>query len=214
MTMSTTKASGSRFKRSAAGVALAASVAVGGLTVAAINPLASAGAQDGGTPTTTTAKPARTGANLRARVQVKDSRIVHDALASLVSDGTLTQAQADAVTARLSDTATTLRGQRRTAVATRRQDLVSTAATALGMSADDLKAELRSGKTVAQVADEQHVELQKVTDALTAEIDTAIDHAASNGTIEPARAATMKGKVATRVQTFLEHGGRRAGTGG
>ncbi len=212
--MGTTKASGSRFKRGAAGVALAASVAVGGLTVAAINPLASAGAQDGAT-TTTTAAPAKAGGQtLRDRVKVKDSKIVHDALASLVSDGTITQAQSEAVQARLEDTATKLRGERRAAVAARRQDLVSTAATALGMTPADLKAEIKAGKTVAQVADEHHVDLQKVTDALTAEIDKAIDQAVTSGKIDQARADTMKSKVGPRVQAFLEQGGRRARTGG
>ena len=64
----------------------AATLATGGLTVAALNPLSSAGAQEQATPDTATGPPDPRPAHPR-----------HDVLDELVADGTLTQAQADAV---------------------------------------------------------------------------------------------------------------------
>ena len=207
--MGNTRSSGSRIKRGAAGVALAATVAAGGLTVAAFNPLASAGAQDGAT-TSTTSTTAAPPAPKAGGASTQRSKVVHDALASLVADHTLTQAQADAVQTRLQETARTLRGHRRE----RRQDLVATAASALGIPADDLRTELRSGKTVAQVAEAHGVDVGKVTGALVAEADKLIDQAVTDGTIDQARAGTLKERAATRIQRFVEQGGRRMRAGG
>ena len=46
---------------------------------------------------------------------------------------------------------------------------LETAAEALGMTAEELKAELEAGKSIAQVAEERGVDLQVVVDALVAE---------------------------------------------
>ncbi len=50
-----------------------------------------------------------------------------------------------------------------------RGERLSVAAEALGMTEDELKAELEAGKSIAQVAEEQGVDLQTVVDALVAE---------------------------------------------
>ena len=50
-----------------------------------------------------------------------------------------------------------------------RGERLETAAEALGMTADELKAELEAGKSIAQVAEEKGVDLQVVVDALVAE---------------------------------------------
>lgn len=46
---------------------------------------------------------------------------------------------------------------------------LETAAEALGMTAEELKAELEAGKSIAQVAEERGVDVQVVVDALVAE---------------------------------------------
>jgi hypothetical protein len=46
---------------------------------------------------------------------------------------------------------------------------LETAAEALGMTAEELKAELEAGKSIAQVAEEKGIEVQVVVDALVAE---------------------------------------------
>ena len=50
----------------------------------------------------------------------------------------------------------------------RHADLLEAAATALGMTADELRAELEADKTIADVAGERGVELQAVIDAVVA----------------------------------------------
>ena len=47
---------------------------------------------------------------------------------------------------------------------------VEAAAEALGMSPEELKAELRNGKSVAEVAEARHVELDTVIDAIVAAV--------------------------------------------
>jgi hypothetical protein len=50
-----------------------------------------------------------------------------------------------------------------------RGERLATAAEALGMTADELKAELEAGKSIAQVAEDKGVDVQTVVDALVAE---------------------------------------------
>lgn len=52
---------------------------------------------------------------------------------------------------------------------------IEAAATALGVSADDLRTELKDGKTIADVATEKGVDLQRVIDAMVAAETKAID---------------------------------------
>jgi uncharacterized protein YidB (DUF937 family) len=56
----------------------------------------------------------------------------------------------------------------------------SAAAEALGMTAADLRAELRDVKTIAQVAEERGVELQAVVDAMVADATERIDERAAD----------------------------------
>ena len=199
----------SKFRRGVTGVALAGAVVLGGLTVAALNPLTSAGAQDGAT--TTTAPPA---SPAPARSGGARSKVVTDALKSLVDDGTLTRAQADTVQSRLQQVATTVRGDRKANRQVRRQDLLGTAATALGITPEALKAELKSGKTVKAVAQANNVDPQKVTDALVTETNKLIDQAVNDNKISQAKGDTLKQKASTRISRFVEQGGRRVRNGG
>jgi uncharacterized protein YidB (DUF937 family) len=56
---------------------------------------------------------------------------------------------------------------------------ISAAADALGMSASDLRAALRDGKTIADVAEERGVDLQTVIDAMVADATERIDERAA-----------------------------------
>jgi hypothetical protein len=91
-----------------------------------------------------------------------------DVLAPLVVDGTLTQAQADKVVTAL-EAARPERG--RGGRGDGRVDL-TVAATAIGITADELRTELQTGKTVAAVATAQGVDVQKVIDAMVADYTT------------------------------------------
>jgi hypothetical protein len=56
-----------------------------------------------------------------------------------------------------------------------RQGLLTTAATALGISEDDLQTELQAGKSIADVADEQGDDVDTVIDALVADAQTELE---------------------------------------
>lgn len=83
------------------------------------------------------------------------------------------------------------------------------ASAALGVSADDLRTSLKDGKTIADVAKEKNVDVQKVIDAMVAEANKAIDQAVTDGKLTADQAATRKAKVVERITTVVNEGGRR-----
>jgi len=81
-------------------------------------------------------------------------------LDELVADGTLTQAQADAVKSGVKDE---LQERRE-----RRKELAAVVADTIGIPVEDLVAALKDGQSIAQVAEANDVERQAVVDALVA----------------------------------------------
>ena len=126
----------------------AATLATGGLAVAALNPLSSAGAEEQPAPDT--------GATHRT----PGRRVLGTVLDELVADGTLTQAQADAVKGGVKDELKERREHRR--------ELVGVVADTIGVSTEELVAALKDGQSIAQVAEANGVERQAVVDALVA----------------------------------------------
>lgn len=201
--------SSGRSRRVFAGLAATAALAVGGLTVAAINPLGSAGAIGAQAQTTTTVAPSASGATGASAKHQHRSKVLDEALASLVTDGTLTQAQADAVRARVQDTAKTARSDRAANRMERRQDMAATAAKALGISTDELHTKVQAGTTIAQIAKDRGVDIATVTTALTTEADSLIDQAVTAGKIDAAKADAAKARAAERINTFVNEGPRQ-----
>ncbi len=142
-------------RKSIAAASLAATLAVGGTAGMLLVGPGLAGAQTSTSPTTATAD---SGATV-------GSSWVHDTFSGLVTDGTLTQDQADAVESALD--------------AARPADLghhggfghadLSTVATALNVTEDDLRTALDGGSTIADVAAQQGVDVQTVVDAIVAD---------------------------------------------
>ena len=144
-----------------------------------------------------------------------------DALAPLVKDGTITQAQADKVIDAI-DAAAPDRGPR--------GGRLEVAATAIGISVENLLSELGPNKSLADVAKAHGVDVQKVIDALVADATTHIDQAVTDGKLTAAQAATVKSTLVDRITKRVNtagmpdrgpggmgrHGGRgpRGGMGG
>ncbi len=116
-------------------------------------------------------------------------QFLKDSLATLVASGTITQAQADAITAAVDanrptggprmgdgdgDHAGRGPGGPGMGRGGRGGANLDTAATALGMTGAELRTELQAGKTVAEVATAKGVDVQKVIDALVADATTHI----------------------------------------
>lgn len=142
---------------------------------------------------------------------------VTDALATLVADGTITQAQADAVQAALEAARPERpegdmggRGGRGG-----RGPGLEAAATALGMTADELRTELQSGDSIADVAGEKGVAVQTVIDALVAEAKTHLAEEVASGEHTQAEAdaklADITERITAMVNGEMPTGGPRGG---
>ena len=91
------------------------------------------------------------------------------------------------------------------------------AAKALGVGTDELRAQLRDGKTIAQVADDRNVDKQKVIDAMVADATEHIDQAVKDGKLTADQANERKSGLKDRITTLVNDGpqkGRDGGPGG
>jgi hypothetical protein len=146
--------------------------------------------------------------------QVDDSDVrttwAAEALQPLVEDGTLTQAQADAVEQALADARPV--GHERGAG--RRLDV---AATAIGIGTDELGEALRNGSTIADVAAINGVGLQVVVDAMVAEAQEHLDEHVAAGDLTTDEAAARLATITERITAFvngnLPAGGLGSGPG-
>ena len=99
------------------------------------------------------------------------------------------------------------------------------AATALGMTSDELKAALADGSSLADVAASKKVAVQKVIDAIVADEKAEIAQAVTDGKLTQAQADALQAKVVEHVTAIVngerpaplfgrgDHGGR-GGHGG
>jgi hypothetical protein len=137
-----------------------------------------------------------------------------DAIAGLVKDGTLTQAQADTVTAALVAARPAGDGRGGKGGAGRGMGL-DAAATALGMTAADLRTAVQGGQTIAQVATSKGVDLQKVVDAIVADYKTKEQAEVATGDHTQAevdaKVADFTTKVTDMVNGKLPVGGKDGG---
>lgn len=167
-------------RKSIAAAALAASVAAGGF----------AGAALGG--------PSLVGATESATASV--GGWVEDALSGLVSEGTITQDQADAVESALEEA----RPER--PFGPGRFDghpRLSIVADALGISEADLRAALEDGDTIAEVAAAHDVDPQKAIDALVAAHKARLDEAVADGDLTQAQADERLARAEERATALV-----------
>lgn len=120
-----------------------------------------------------------------------------EVLQPLVDDGTLTAAQMEAVIAAL-DAAGPMgggpgHGHGRGGFG------LEAAATALGMTSDELRTALQDGSTLAEVATAQGVDVQTVIDALVAEATTHIAEEVTEGDLTQAEADAKIAELTTRI---------------
>jgi polyhydroxyalkanoate synthesis regulator phasin len=135
------------------------------------------------------------------------------ALSGLVSDGSITQDQADEVAATLDEAGIGHGGGHRGGGF----DL-SAAATALGMTDDELRTALEAdGTTLADVAEQQGVEVGALVDALVAAQQERIAAAVEDGRITQEQAdqrlADLEERVTERVNSEAPVGGPGHGPG-
>ena len=88
---------------------------------------------------------------------------------------------------------------------------LSAAATALGITEDELRTKLEAGSSIADVATEQGVDLQTVIDALVADATADIDAKLAAGDIDQTRADALKANLTERITELVQHDGLRGG---
>ena len=152
---------------------------------------------------------------------VVTSRLAHikSALSGLVSDGTLTQSQADKVAGTL-DSQQPMGGRggmggmgvpggRSGGMGmTQTHDA---AAKALGMTTDKLYAAVQGGKSLADVAKDQKVGVDALVKAMVAAAQSQLATAVKDGTMTQAQADAMKSSLTQRITDQVN--GVRAGRG-
>ncbi len=89
---------------------------------------------------------------------------------------------------------------------------VKTAAQVIGIAPEALAAELKAGRSIAEVAEAEGVEVTKVTDALVAKGTARIDRAVADGKITAARAAKLEARLPKLAERIVNlHKGDRQG---
>jgi hypothetical protein len=155
--------------------------------------------------TTTTSAPAAPATPAPATGSAKPTKgdWAKSALDPLVTNGTISQAQEDAVLAALKtgkpghgpgD------GHGRGGPGFGKLDVV---ANALGMTVDELRTALDGGKTIAGIASDKGIALSKITDALVAELKTHLAEEVTEGDITQAQADQLLANAKTGIDDFV-----------
>lgn len=135
----------------------------------------------------------------QANHQAEATAHLTDALAPLVSDGTITQAQSDAVVKTLVEAGPFgERGPRG-----HRGPRLDAAAEAIGIDVDTLKSELSSGKSVADVATEHGVSVDSVVNAIVADASAHLDQEVADGNMDQSKADEIKSTLTERITAMV-----------
>ncbi len=185
-------------KRSVAITAIAASTLGGVAAGAALFTPVIAGAQDGAVEAEQAA-PER-------------GERISEALQVLVDDGTLTEAQRDAVVETLQN-ARPDRGEFRERLGQRGPRGAGEIAEILGLEGSEMREALRNGSSIAELAEAQGIDSADVVDAIVARAEERLETAVENGRIDDTQAAEMLTQAAERAEDLvngeIEFGGRR-----
>ena len=157
---------------------------------------------------------------------------IKDALKSLVTDGTITQEQADKVATTLNESPALGRGgpghgdhggfggHGRGFGGHGGGFGLDAAAGALGMTDQELRTALHEGKTLAEIAEAEGVEVDTLVDALVAAATERAKQAVTDGRLTQERADELLAGLPERIGTAVQEGfggrgfGERGGHGG
>ena len=137
---------------------------------------------------------------------------ISEALQVLVDDGTLTEAQRDAVVETLQN-ARPDRGEFRKRLGQRGPRGAGEIAEILGLEGSEMREALRNGSSIAELAEAQGIDTGDIVDAIVARAEERLDAAVVNGRIDDAQASEMLTQAAERAEGLvngeIEFGGRR-----
>jgi polyhydroxyalkanoate synthesis regulator phasin len=138
---------------------------------------------------------------------------VAEALAGLVARGTITEAQADAVSEALTDSWEQERAEREADRAARRAEVDALLQKTLGMDSEEVRAQIQGGKTLREVAGDSADELAAgMLDLLGKRLDTAV----KDGRITQDQAEETLSRAEARANSWVageDTGGMGRGMG-
>jgi hypothetical protein len=137
-----------------------------------------------------------------------------EVLQPLVADGTLTQEQLDTVVETLMANAPERdgrggrggHGDHDGPRGGRGGHGLEAAATALGITADELRVALREGATLAEIAADEGVAVQTVIDAMVAELETRLDERVAAGDLTQEEADAKLAKATEKITDLVNNG--------
>lgn len=130
-----------------------------------------------------------------------------EVLDELVSDGTITQEQAD----RVAEAFEEHREQRMAEREERRAEFEQLVADTVGLSAEEVQERLQAGETLGEIAGDQR---DALADAMVAQRSAHIDEKLAEGRISEEQAEEMKAALPEHVEAMLDGQGPRGGPGG
>jgi hypothetical protein len=140
----------------------------------------------------------------QTKVNAAFQQAIAQTLADEVKAGKITQKQADAIKAKLAGKqpctlGSALRPNAKAALGRYMQQILTAAATALGVTPDELKADLEKGMSLSQVAAAHNppISEDQFRASLIAALKPQLDQAVSNGTLT----ATQEQKILQRLQS-------------
>lgn len=186
-------------RKTLAAATMAASITLGGAAGAALFAPAISGAETTDTPSDSPA--------------VDDTLVHHRGehfaavLAPLVEDGTLTQAQADAVTTALEEA-----GPARGRGPHGRAFVGDAVSDTLGLTGEEIRSRLADGKSLADIAADEGIDVQSLIDAIVAEITEHVNEEVADGEITQEEADERLADVDEHVIDMVNASGEfRAG---
>ena len=84
-----------------------------------------------------------------------------------------------------------------------RRALAGFVANQIGITRAELRAGLKSGQSIADIATAHDVDVQTLVNAIVEKVDQRVDQAVQNGRISAERGETIKSKVPDRVNTLV-----------
>lgn len=181
-------------RKTATAAAMAAALTIGGATGVALFAPEGVNAQTDPTTETvpdpsTDAKPGR-------------GAFLAETLAPLVADGTIDQAQADAVIAAI-DAARPERGPGGPGRGHGGPFGGGVVAEALGLTVEELRTAVADGQTIAEIAEANGVDIAEVKAALLAENDERLAEAVESGRLTEAEAAERRTEAESRIDDLI-----------
>jgi hypothetical protein len=175
-----------------ASVAIAATIGGSAFALSTVLP---AGAQTG--PSSSSSAPAAGANGPRAKAKA--------ALDGLVTDGTITQSQEDAVVGALQGALGGGHGGRGGRARAVIGEALQVSADKIGVSVDQLKSELQAGKSIADVANEHTVNPDDVKQAIVDAGTAKVNEAVTNGKLTQAQADKITQRLPTIADNVVNH---------